>query len=139
MQPDRETIEEITREVFASVVGIDVASGGRAPDEPLLFTVDVTGPWSGSIHLEIGASCARTLAGAMFAQEEVTTDDVQDAMGELANVIGGSVKGLMPGPSKLSLPRHGGAVGDSATPHSFTWGEHSFRVVISNPTPTSHP
>jgi chemotaxis protein CheX len=31
-------------------------------------------------------------------------EDVADAVGELANMIGGNIKGLMPGPSVLTLP-----------------------------------
>ena len=36
--------------------------------------------------------------------EEVTQEELQDAVGELANMIGGSLKGLVPGPLRLPLP-----------------------------------
>jgi chemotaxis protein CheX len=35
---------------------------------------------------------------------EVDEDDIVDAMGEMANVIGGNLKSLLPGPSSLGLP-----------------------------------
>jgi chemotaxis protein CheX len=34
----------------------------------------------------------------------VTGDDVADALGELANIIGGNLKNMVPAPSALSLP-----------------------------------
>ncbi len=36
--------------------------------------------------------------------DEVTEDDVADALGELANMIGGNVKSILPELSALSLP-----------------------------------
>ena len=35
---------------------------------------------------------------------DVTDPDIRDVVGEFANVIGGNVKSVMPGPSVLSLP-----------------------------------
>ena len=39
-----------------------------------------------------------------IAPEDASASDLTDAIGELANVLGGNVKGLLPGPSLLSLP-----------------------------------
>jgi len=36
--------------------------------------------------------------------EEVTSDEIGDALGELANVLGGNVKAMLPAPSTMSLP-----------------------------------
>ena len=36
-------------------------------------------------------------------------EDVEDALGELANVVGGNVKAVLPGPSVLGLPEVGTA------------------------------
>ncbi len=44
----------------------------------------------------------RMLGGAVGSG--VTEDDIDDAMGELANVVGGAVKSLLPDGSRLSLP-----------------------------------
>jgi len=38
-------------------------------------------------------------------ESETTPELVVDVIGELANVLGGNVKGVLPGPCKLSLPR----------------------------------
>ncbi len=42
----------------------------------------------------------------MFSQTEdnSTFEDIQDALGELANMMGGNIKSLLPVPSTLSFP-----------------------------------
>jgi chemotaxis protein CheX len=35
---------------------------------------------------------------------DVTADQINDALGELTNIIGGNIKGLLPEPSHLSMP-----------------------------------
>ena len=42
----------------------------------------------------------------MFGMEpdEVSADEVADAVGELTNMVGGNIKSLLPEPSLLSLP-----------------------------------
>jgi len=68
--------------------------------------VQVTGPWSGAITLDCSAELARRSAAAMFqtAPDDLTTAEINDAVGELANMTGGNVKNLVPGLSQLSLP-----------------------------------
>lgn len=46
---------------------------------------------------------ARTLL-MLDADETVTTEDLVDAFGEIANVVGGNVKALIDAPAQLSLP-----------------------------------
>jgi chemotaxis protein CheX len=45
-------------------------------------------------------------AAAMFGLSavELTDAEVTDAVGELTNIIGGNIKSLLPGPSRLSMP-----------------------------------
>jgi chemotaxis protein CheX len=68
--------------------------------------VHVTGDWEGSVILEASAQLSRQATAAMFDMppDEVGDDEMADALGELANIVGGSVKGLMPGGCRLSLP-----------------------------------
>ncbi len=68
--------------------------------------VQITGPWEGTVAIHCGADTARRAAGIMFglSPEETGLSDVQDAMGELANMVGGNLKGLMPEGCQLSLP-----------------------------------
>jgi hypothetical protein len=72
--------------------------------------VDVVGPWTGSVVLTTGARTAADLTRALLgeaAPELLEHEDVADAFGEIANVVGGNVKASLPGPSALSLPEVG--------------------------------
>ncbi len=68
--------------------------------------VHVTGDWDGSVILEVSPQLSRRATAAMFdiPADEVSDDEMADALGELANIVGGSVKGLMTGSCRLSLP-----------------------------------
>ena len=60
----------------------------------------------GSVVLGLSPQLARDAAAAMLQlpAESVTIADQQDVAAELANMIGGNLKSLLPGPSFLSLP-----------------------------------
>ena len=69
-------------------------------------SVQVSGAWIGLIVLTVPTTLAETLAAVMFDvdEDELTTEDVEDAMGELANIAGGSFKSSMEGHCNLGLP-----------------------------------
>ena len=72
------------------------------------------------------------------ASDEATEEDIEDAMGELANMTGGSFKSLIDGTCELGLPvvtigidyqvKFPGSVLDCAT--TFKCNEHLFRVSV---------
>jgi chemotaxis protein CheX len=72
----------------------------------LAASVQLTGTWQGAVVLGCGAEFGRDAAGAMFDSDPatVTHDELTDALGELANMIAGNVKPLLPGAESLSLP-----------------------------------
>jgi hypothetical protein len=83
---------------------------GELPADPVSSWVDVVGPWTGSVVLSTGAQTAAELTRALlgdYAPELLEHEDVADAFGEIANVVGGNVKAALPGPSALSLPEVG--------------------------------
>lgn len=69
-------------------------------------SVSVTGAWRGHVVLTCSALVAKNASAALLGlePEDVTADDIVDSLGELANIIGGNVKSLLPEPSALSLP-----------------------------------
>ena len=101
----------ITSDVWAAFLLVD-------GDQPLLpaatpigehcdivhASVGVQGAWVGQIVLEVTVATATRVARAMLATEEVSDEDVTDAVGELVNMVGGNVKSLMSSPSTLGLP-----------------------------------
>ena len=101
----------ILHEVWASYLSAEgellPRLGGPEPGAELLTaSVSVAGAWIGHIVVETSGAAARGIAAAMLAlqDEELTEADVTDAMGEIANVVGGNVKSAVPDPSTLSLP-----------------------------------
>jgi chemotaxis protein CheX len=69
--------------------------------------VSVTGEWRGMIAVDLTEASADALARGMLAldeYDELEPVELSDVVGEFANIVGGNVKSLMPGPSTLSLP-----------------------------------
>jgi chemotaxis protein CheX len=110
---DEATVQSIAQEAWIALVGEDevlVPLEGRLPADALSSWVDVVGPWTGSVVLSTGAQTAAELTRALlgdYAPELLEHEDVADAFGEIANVVGGNVKAALPGPSALSLPEVG--------------------------------
>jgi chemotaxis protein CheX len=68
-------------------------------------SIAVTGGWTGHITLEVSRAGADVLTRRMLLAEEISAEDVTDAVGELVNVLGGNVKGLLLEESALGLPQ----------------------------------
>ena len=112
---DRATVEAIAGEAWFALVGEEeplVPVPGDLPEDAVSTWVDVVGPWTGSVVLTAGHGTAVELTRALLAEaapEVLEPEDVTDAFGEIANVVGGNVKAALPGPSTLSLPQVGDA------------------------------
>ena len=80
-------------------------------------------------------------AGSFFdvAPEDVTPEDFRDAISEIANIVGGNIKALLPEPCDLSVPSARLADGEGATDPAIALGEclwfvadgESFAVSLS--------
>ncbi len=68
--------------------------------------IQISGAWQGAVVLLTTDGFARNAASRMLCieLEDLTSADIQDAMAELTNMIGGNIKSQVPGPSYLSLP-----------------------------------
>lgn len=69
-------------------------------------TVSITGSWHGHLVYASSQHAARKAAAAFLAMEpdEVGLEDISDVLGELANIVGGNVKAMLPAGCFLSLP-----------------------------------
>jgi chemotaxis protein CheX len=112
---DQATVHEIADQTWAALVGEDevlVPLLGELPADTVSSWVDIVGPWTGSVALTCGRDTAEQLARALLrehAPAELDAEDVTDVLGELANVVGGNVKAVLPGSSVLGLPEVGAA------------------------------
>jgi chemotaxis protein CheX len=106
---DPAVLEEIVNTVVAGMFGEQLDPPYPWPiDEavPVTGQVRISGGWSGIVEVACSPRLAEQAAQALFllAGGEIDEADVRDVIGELANVIGGNVKSVLPGPSALSLP-----------------------------------
>ena len=104
----------IAQEVFAAMVDGDHGllqpwDGEMGPFvDPIVAWVDVYGDWPGRAALTASTATAQDLARALLdlgPDGEVTAPDLVDAFGEVANVVGGNVKSLLPTQGSLGLPQ----------------------------------
>ena len=112
---DEATVQSIAEDAWIALVGEDellVPLPGKLPSDVISSWVDVVGPWTGTVVLTAGRQTAADLTRALLGDaspEILDHEDVADAFGEIANVVGGNVKAALPGPSGLSLPEVGDA------------------------------
>jgi hypothetical protein len=112
---DAETVQSIADEVWPSLVGDGeafVPVPVPPPAEVVSAWVDIHGPWTGSVVLTCAPATATALTESVLMMRPPSTvddEDVADALGELANVLGGNIKSVLPGASTLGLPQVGAA------------------------------
>ncbi len=75
-------------------------------EENLTGCVHIMGAWNGTVSLQCPKDMAVQAASIMFGLkcEDTEMEEIQDALGELANMTGGNLKALLPEPCSLSLP-----------------------------------
>jgi len=68
--------------------------------------IQIAGAWTGAVIVYTSARLANEAASKMLAipAEKIEEEDIQDALAELTNMVGGNIKSLVPGPSLLGLP-----------------------------------
>lgn len=111
MSVEARQVREITEQVWESVLmtaldPVDVDGEDPFAGHAVTGCVQVTGAWEGAITISCTPNLARNAAATMFelGATPPSDDEVRDALGELANVVGGNVKALLPGTTHLSLP-----------------------------------
>lgn len=84
-----------------TVQRVDEANSGQ-----LMAAIRIAGNWNATLQVCASMQLARHIACAMFAQapDVIGQDDLCDALGEVVNVLGGNVKGMVGHDCHLSLP-----------------------------------
>ena len=112
---DEATVQSIAEEAWLALVGEEEVllplAGGPA-DDAISSWVEIVGPWTGAVVITTARATAEELARCLLKEHAppvLDAEDIEDGLGELANVIGGNVKAVLPGPSVLGLPEVGDA------------------------------
>ncbi len=113
MNDIEKAVVNITQNIWESILGLDLR---RARDtaqltestreRSLTGCVQLAGAWEGSVFLYCPATLAGEVAATMFgtSPESLPSGDVEDALGELTNMVAGNLKIVLPRPCQLSLP-----------------------------------
>lgn len=98
-------------EIWLTTLGLathrlDPSTKLPAEAETLDGIINITGGWQATVALQVPKALASRVASVMFRLdgETPTTEDMQDAIGELTNMLGGNIKALLAGDCHLSLP-----------------------------------
>lgn len=107
VSPD--TLADLLQQVWSSYLSgdLDVVAEQAVFAEPVTASVSITGASNGHVVLRLDRPAAVDVACTMLHldEAELATGDVADVIGEIANMVGGNVKTVLPEPSSLSLPQ----------------------------------
>ena len=100
---------QIAKDVFGTMVDMSICSLEMSwPPQGELVTSAIyfTDPWKGALIVECTVPLAFAFTSRLMSVDIPTSvdDDVCDAMGELANMIAGNLKALMPSTVGISVP-----------------------------------
>jgi chemotaxis protein CheX len=116
---DEGDVTMIVESIFAELLGFGVLPA-PVPSSPagdqLAGLVRISGEWHGTVTVTCDQELAGRIATAMLDRAPASPAEVADAVGEVANMTGGNVKALLPGPSVLSLPEVAGGAAAAPPP-----------------------
>jgi chemotaxis protein CheX len=113
VSPDELLLGAVVEQVWASMLYRPVLpwtapwpTGTRGP----VASITVAGDWSGTLRLWCTDAAAASMTRSLLKLRpgaEPDAEDVEDALGEVVNVVAGSLKGALGGSSQLGLPQVG--------------------------------
>lgn len=136
-----EELSEIVGEICFATVGLSVefnSFGSERQLNDMAASIVISGAWRGVICLQVSARFMNSVASAMFNVDTaaVTENDRTDALCELTNMLGGSIKSLLPETCDLALPciDKTPSVDDQANKewYSFNCNNEPFSIAISS-------
>jgi CheY-specific phosphatase CheX len=132
-------LQEIIEMVWMTALEHQVARSSEydlASGDCLTSEIEITGAWHGVVNVRASAAYLKHAASSMFSIdiEDVKTIDCEDTLKELTNMLGGTVKCLLPETCDLSLPRLRTAGDSDDIVHdwlSFNCQNHPFAVAVT--------
>ncbi len=118
MLQDQDIAQSVS-EIWGAMLGLDIQTISKTQDrshDQMTGLISIAGVWPCQVRLICSRTLACALTSIMFDTEthDLVDEDVEDAFRELTNMIGGSVKAMMPEPCTLSLPTIDATPGPSA-------------------------
>ncbi|WP_432502216.1 chemotaxis protein CheX [Kineococcus arenarius] len=100
-------VDQMWQSYFGHVEPLLPAFDPQEVPAPLLCaSVGISGARPGLVTVLVQKAATKALAAALLQEDEADLgdDDVYDALGEVANIIGGNIKALVPDAGALGLP-----------------------------------
>jgi chemotaxis protein CheX len=99
-------MNDVWSAIFGEGNGLQDAEGEFITGPGLLAQVRISGTHPCMVTIACGDPVARQIAATMLSMpaSDLTTADLQDALGEVANMAAGNLKALLPPGHHLSLP-----------------------------------
>ena len=99
----------VCQQVFRTMAGMEVAQSDDVPFDPdgsIDSVLHYRGTGAGALRLECSTPVACAFASRLMSipAPRMFDEDVKDALGELVNMIGGNLKGLLPEETAISAP-----------------------------------
>lgn len=105
-----EDIFTIVQSILSTMLELEAIPCVLSPTEKrqhqVTGCIQISGQWQGAVVVQSSDDLARTFAGRLLQEsgDSLTEADIRDAFAEMTNMIGGNIKGQVPGPSLLSIP-----------------------------------
>lgn len=103
-----EYVEFVWDKTLGLPIFVDETEGEPTPSKEPTHTgiVQIGGDWAGAISIELERGLALQAASSMFqmALEQVGEEDTIDVLSEIANIVAGNIKSVLPGESALMIP-----------------------------------
>jgi hypothetical protein len=103
-----EEVAQLSRSVCEMLMALPTQDPPAAGGEPshLAFT-RISGQWNGVVAIRCPGRFAARAAAILFgkAHDQLDPIDLRDGLLEMANVVGGNIKALLPEPCRLSIPQ----------------------------------
>ena len=113
MQFDEQMLQQITMDVCQSMLGLELIpiSPGINMANQLVAAVEIRGARRKIVEVFAHDHLMANIAEVMFASDRgsLSEEEIRDAFCEIANMIGGNVKGICGEEADLSLPIFGSA------------------------------
>ena len=105
----RVDLGRIAHDIFDTMLALDVQPAEQEwmpASDRLTGAVYLAGAWRGAVLFECDRTqaCQYTHRLMQVPLPETVNDDVRDTMGEMANMLGGNLKSVLPGGVVLSMP-----------------------------------
>ena len=101
-------VQQTVETVWATLLGLQVQRRSAPPDGDAGWagSVRISGAWDGEVRVHCSVELAHRAAAILFAIDRAAANvsQAEDALRELANVTGGNLMEVLPGPSQLSMP-----------------------------------